>query len=153
MNARDLITTARSLTELDPRQPTQANLRRAVSTAYYAVFHSLAHAAADLLIGRESSAAWHQVYRALEHGNAKNACQQIQAMQRFPCEIQEFAETFVVLQGVRHQADYAYGVTYERQDTVAAIDRAEDAINQFEAAHREQRLGFIAHVLFRRRSP
>ena len=52
MKARDLITTARSLTELDPRQPTQANLRRAVSTAYYAVFHLLAHTAADLLIGR-----------------------------------------------------------------------------------------------------
>ncbi len=64
----------RSLTELDPRRPTQANLRRAVSTAYYAVFHSLAQTAADMLIGRKRTSDWHQVYRALEHGNAKNAC-------------------------------------------------------------------------------
>ena len=74
-------------------------------------------------------------------------------MQGFPQEIQEFAEASVVLQGVRHPADYVYEVTHEKQDTVAAIDRAEDAINQFETAHRERRLGFIAHVLLKRRSP
>ena len=152
MKARDLITTARSLTELDPRQPTQANLRRAVSTAYYAVFHSLAHAAADLLIGRESSAAWHQVYRALEHGNAKSACQNKQSMQRFPHEIKEFADAFVALQGARHRADYSSEANYDRQETLAAIDKAEDMIDKFEAADREQRLGFVAHLLFRRRS-
>ena len=73
MKAHDLIATARSLTGLDPRKPTQANLRRAVSTAYYAVFHLLARTAADLLIGRTHNSAWHLAYRALEHGNAKNA--------------------------------------------------------------------------------
>ena len=152
MNARDLITTARNLTDLEPRPPTQANLRRAVSTAYYAVFHSLAHTAADLLIGRESSAAWHQVYRALEHGNAKSACQNKQSMQRFSHEIKEFADAFVVLQGARHRADYSSEANYDRQETLAAIDKAEDMIDKFEAVEPEQRLGFIAHLLFRRRS-
>ena len=69
MNSRDLIGTARGLTMLDPRRPTQANLRRAVSTAYYAVFHSLARTTADLLLGRKHDDAWHHMYRALEHGS------------------------------------------------------------------------------------
>ena len=153
MNARDLIKTARCLTELDPRRPTQANLRRAISTAYYAVFHSLAHTAADLLIGRKRTSAWHQVYRALEHGNAKNACLNKQAMQGFPHEIQEFAKKFIALQNARHQADYAYDANYDRQDTLAAIDRADDAISQIEGASIDHRRGFVVHLLFKRRRP
>ena len=153
MKARDLITTARSLTDLEPRPSTQANLRRAVSTAYYAVFHSLAHTAADLLIGRESSAAWHQVYRALEHGNTKNACLNKQAMQGFPHEIQEFAKKFVALQNERHQADYSSEADYNRRDTLAAIDIAEGAIGQLEGTSIDHRRGFVAHLLFKRRLP
>ena len=42
MIPHDLIQTARRLTESGAVQPTQADLRRAVSTAYYALFHCLA---------------------------------------------------------------------------------------------------------------
>ena len=107
MNSRDLIATARGLTELSPRRPTQANLRRAVSTAYYAVFHCLARAVADALMGKGHNDAWHQIYRSLEHGIAKNACQNSQAMHRFPPEVRDFAGTFIVLQKARERADYA----------------------------------------------
>ena len=51
VNPRDLIQTARRLTESGAAQPTQADLRRAVSTAYYALFHCLAATVADLLTG------------------------------------------------------------------------------------------------------
>lgn len=56
MNPHDLIETARRLAGANPGQPTptQADLRRTVSTAYYALFHCLAGAAADLLVGRTS---------------------------------------------------------------------------------------------------
>ena len=77
MNSRDLIETARGLTELSPRRPSQANLRRALSTAYYAVFHCLAATVADALMGKGRSDAWHQTYRALEHGSARRACDNI----------------------------------------------------------------------------
>ena len=153
MKAHDLIATARSLTGLDRREPTQANLRRAVSTASYAVFHLLARTAADLLIGRTHNSAWHLAYRALEHGNAKNACRNKQAMVGFPPEIREFAKTFVVLQDARQQADYSYEKNYDRQDTLAVIDTAAGAITQFEGAGREHRLSFVAYLLFKRRSP
>ena len=153
MNSRDLIATARSLTEANQRRPSQANLRRTVSTAYYAVFHCLAGAAADLLIGRRRSPAWHQVYRALEHGSAKSACRNKQAMQGFPPEIQDFADTFAALQDARHQADYALEGQYNILDVLVVIDRAENAIVQFEQADIQHRRSFAAHVLFRRRSP
>ena len=141
----------RSLTELDRRRPTQANLRRAVSTAYYAVFHSLAQIAADMLIGRKRTSAWHQVYRALEHGNAKSACLNMQAMQGFPREIQEFAKKFVASQNARHQADYSREANYDRQDTLAAIDRAAGATSQLEGTSIHHRRGFVVHLLFKRR--
>ena len=151
MNSRDLIATARGLTAISRRRPSQANLRRAVSTAYYAMFHCLAGAAADLLIGRRRSPAWHQVYRALEHGSAKNACRHQRAMQGFPPEIRDFANTFAALQDARHQADYALDVRYDKSDVLVAIERAETVIARFEQADIQHRRGFAAHVLFRRR--
>jgi hypothetical protein len=73
----DLIVTARRLARANPNRPRQADLRRAVSTAYYAVFHALARQCADRFVGtghNRSRPAWQQVYRALDHGFAKNAC-------------------------------------------------------------------------------
>ena len=103
-------------------------LRRAVSTAYYVVFHCLAGAAANLLVGRSRGSAWHRVYLALEHGKAKSACGHKQAMKRFQPEIQYFADTFVILQDARHRADYALEGRYYKLDVLADIDQAENAI-------------------------
>ena len=44
MKPLDLIEAARDMTESGRGRPTQAKLRRAVSTAYYAMFHCLAGA-------------------------------------------------------------------------------------------------------------
>src|SRR5262245_43956452 len=43
--ATDLLKQARSLCAASPRRPKQADLRRAVSTAYYSLFHALIAAA------------------------------------------------------------------------------------------------------------
>ena len=123
MNAPDLIEAARRLTESGAPQPTQAGLRRAVSTAYYAMFHTLAAAAADLFIGSTRSSAWHRAYRALEHGRARSACRQGQTMREFPTEIRYFADVFVELQVERQQADYALDAdAYENSDVLGYID-------------------------------
>ena len=149
MNSRDLIEAARGLTELSRRRPAQANLRRAVSTAYYAMFHRLARVAADSLVGKRRNEAWHQVYRALEHGSARKACGNKQAMSRFACQIQGFASTFVTLQHLRHNADYALEARHEKLDVLVVIDKAEDAIAQLEQADGQQLRTFAVHVLFR----
>ena len=152
MNARDLIETAHGLTELSRRRPTQANLRRALSTAYYAVFHCLAATVADALMGKGRGDAWHQTYRALEHGSARRACRNMQAMREFPPEIQDFAETFNDLQKVRHRADYALDGRYNKADVLEEIEVAEMAIAGLEGAALQHRRRFAAHVLFKRRS-
>ena len=152
MNSRGLIETARTLAEAGRGRPAQARLRRAVSTAYYAMFHCLAASAADLFIGRKRSPAWHRTYRALEHGRARNACRQEPAMREFPAAVREFAKTFVMLQTERQQADYALDVdAYQKSEVLEHVDSAELAIRQFEQADMDVRRGFAAHVLFRQR--
>ena len=153
MNPHDLVQTARRLAESGAPQPTQADLRRAVSTAYYALFHCLAGTAADLLTGASRGKEWHQVYRALEHGKARDACRQQAAMRTFPKEIRRFAEAFVELQKARQQADYALEHELSKPDVLATIDTAEDAIVEFEQADARHRRSFAVHMLFKRRQP
>lgn len=151
MDPRDLIKTARGMAVLDPQQPTQADLRRAISTAYYALFHCLALSGADLLIGAERDSAWHQVYRALEHGKTVRICDDDQRMAEFPESIREFAAAFVFLQRERQQADYAFEVWYNKTYVLENIDRAEKAINHYERAGVQDRRRFVALALFRQR--
>ena len=153
MNAPDLIEAARTLAESGDAPPTQAGLRRAISTAYYAMFHTLAASAADLFIGPTRSAAWHQAYRALEHGRARSACRQGQTMREYPAEIRDFAEAFVELQKARQEADYALDTDdYRKSDVLGRIASAEQIISRFEQADVAAKRGFAAHVLFRQRS-
>ena len=56
-------------------QPSQEALRRAVSTAYYAMFHALANSNADLIAGPRTPANqsnWTAIYRSLRHYRAEN---------------------------------------------------------------------------------
>ena len=151
MKPLELIEAARVLTESGPGRPTQARLRRAVSTAYYAVFHCLAATAADLFIGPTRGPAWHRAYRALEHGRARSACQE-RTTWEFPREVHGFAQAFVALQKARQQADYALDMDdYQQSDVLGYIASAELAIGRFEQADIEARRGFAALALFRQR--
>ena len=153
MNPHDLMEVARVLAESGHAPPTQARLRRAISTAYYALFHCLAMSAANLFIGTVRSPAWHRTYRALEHGRARSGCRQVQTMPEFPVEVRDFAEAFVALQKARQEADYALDTpAYQKSDVLGYIVSAELAIRQFEQAAMDARRGFVAHVLFRPRS-
>ena len=148
-----MVETTRRLAESGAAQPAQADLRRAASTAYYAMFHCLAASAADLFIGAVRNPAWHRAYRALEHGGARRACQHGQAMREFPEEVRDFARAFVVLQKARQEADYAPDTaTYRKSDVLYHIDSAERAINRFEQADVNAKRGFAAHVLFPHRA-
>ena len=108
MQALDFIQTARDLATSHGR-PRRANLRRAVSTTYYALFHCLAACCADTLVGGagsdRSEQAWRQTYRALQHGPARERCAH-RNIEWFPNEIQDLANVFVNMQTKRHSADY-----------------------------------------------
>lgn len=160
MDPDDLIDIGRHLAaEPGPRdrgRPRQAWLRRAVSTAYYALFHAMARSCADMVAGAtpasRSEAAWRQVYRSLEHGHARNQCKNKTVMEKFPGEIQRFGQTFVEMQGQRHSADYDPSVTYYRDEVMQLIDATQRAVTDFKKAPNPDRKAFAIYVLLKTRS-
>ena len=159
MNPHDLIRISRQLASGamsgNRGRPRQAELRRAVSAAYYALFHALAHCCADRLAGStrasRNESAWIQTYRALEHGHARNQCNDSSAMSAFPLEIQNFGRRFIFMQRQRQQADYSPNVSYSRRWVMQTVDETEDIIAAFEGAPSTGRRAFALHVLLRRR--
>jgi uncharacterized protein (UPF0332 family) len=151
----DLIASADILVASCRGKPSQVSLRRAISSAYYVMFHCLARNCADLLVGGTNSDrsrhAWRQTYRALEHGPAKNACKD-NIVTRFPKEIEDFANNFVALQEKRHTADYDPSIRLTKSEVVADIRTAEEAITEFRKAPLKDRRAFAALVLFKKRS-
>jgi hypothetical protein len=110
--------------------------------------------AADILVGvgaDRPNAAWAQVYRALQHGEAKNACLQVRNL-GFSAGIVTCAEAFVLLQERRHSADYDPDHRVLRADALRAIGLAEDAIRALGSAPRKDRKAFAVLLLFRKRS-
>jgi hypothetical protein len=108
----DLLRQALQLVHKEPRNPKQASLRRAVSTAHYALFH---------LPISEAVANWNRVNlraelgRAFDHNIMKAASNRIQDTRQFPfagedpgvvAALRAVAKTFVQLQEKRHTADY-----------------------------------------------
>ena len=151
MKASDLIAQANRLAKATQHKPRQVDLKRALSAAYYAMFHALAKECADTIAGAgrdRSQAAWVQVYRALEHGVAKNACRQARN-KGFPLQIVHFAELFAALQDERHAADYDPLSFYSRADVTPLVADAAQAIADFGRAARADRRAFVALVLLR----
>jgi uncharacterized protein (UPF0332 family) len=148
---RDLIASARCLVGAAKGKPTQVALRRATSSAYYALFHHLARSSADLFLGGtgadRSKPAWRQTYRALNHGPAKNACK-ADTIKRFPKQLQDFANAFVQMQVNRNIADYDPHEKFAKSEVIANIDMAEQAILEFGEVETKDRRAFCALVLF-----
>ena len=167
MNPQHLIRIAKGLADgrIGGRRgrPNQDELRRALSTGYYALFHSLAGAAADLFVGSSvstrNSDVWVQTYRSLQHGFAKEQCSRIvaaknnqskQSVSTFDYRIVDFAETFVAMQELRLEADYNPTASFTRSDVSIRIGAAELALKGFQASPRTERRAFAAFVMHRR---
>lgn len=114
------------------QRPRQADLRRAVSTACHALFHALCRTCSDCFVGATTAArstrAWQQVYRGVDHNHAKKQFQNTRTLNRFPPDIQTFANEFVRCQIERHRADYDPFQRYGRQQVLDLIDDAETAL-------------------------
>ena len=157
MRPLDFIETARDLAgaSRQDHQPRETNLRRAVSTTYYALFHCLASCCADTIAGdspaNRDPLAWNQAYRALNHGTAKNRCEDKgenkSKIERFPPEIRKFAAQFVRFQMKRHSADYDPNANFSRNEVIHDIEVAENVIRCFTKASLKDQRAFVAHVL------
>ena len=159
MNPYDLIRIARHLAtggvSGNRGRPRQADLRRAVSTAYYALFHALSHCCADTLAGATPShrrqSGWQLVYRSLEHGSARNRLGNQGEMRAFPPEIRNFGHRFAEMQRQRHLADYNPAESFSRSHVLQFIDQTEQAVTELERCSPAARRAFALYTLFRPR--
>ena len=140
---------------LSAGNPIQTDLRRAISSVYYALFHAICQSNADTVVGDDPQSrdqpAWRQTYRALEHGYARQRCILARRNPRFAPSIQTIADRFVVIQALRHQADYDPDTSFEQREILAAINEADDYITAFRAAPNAERRAFAVYVLMRER--
>ena len=152
MQALDFIATARLLAAQPSRgRPLETNLRRAVSTAYYALFHCLAECCADMIVGgsgaNRNRAAWLRVYRGLQHRTARNRCLEQNIVADFSAELQGFARVFADMQPARNSADYDPDAEFSRKVVLKYISDSENVIRQFPNAPIADRRAFAVHVL------
>lgn len=156
MKPEDLISQARRLARMGGQRPRQADLRRAVSTAYYALFHALCRTCSDCFVGATAAArstrAWQQVYRGVDHHHARKQFQNTQTLNRFPPDIQTFANEFVRCQIERHRADYDPFQRYSRQQVLDLIDDAETALQNLRGAPLTDRRAFAVWAILKSRT-
>ncbi len=153
MKPHDLIGQARRLIAASPRRPRQVDLRRAISAAYYALFHAIARTSANILVGTShadsTSAAWRQVYRSLDHNFAKEQCKKLP--QTYSQELRDVAAAFIVLQELRHSADYDPGATFLLGDVESHIVLAESVLEKLAAATKPEQRAFVVWILLKTR--
>jgi hypothetical protein len=142
----DLLEQAEKLAQLDPRRPKQANLRRAISSAYYALFHLLAAEASALYADEAGLAS--RISRTLGHVDMKKASTMIanhklpRGLQPpgggyvTPPDLKTVAEAFGTLQEARHGADYDVSRTFRRQEALEFVESARQAFLAWERVRR-----------------
>lgn len=128
--------------------------RRAVSTAYYSVFHALAKLCADHLLPIDrSSEEYTRVYRALEHGSLKSAFSVQNSPLKRNKNLRTIGDLLVRLQSERFRADYLPPIrsVFSRDKAEELIEQAREAVSLIEALHDGDRDVLAAHLLFKSR--
>jgi hypothetical protein len=119
------------------------------------MFHCLANCCANHLIGRKGKAtskhAWLRVYRSLDHGHAKNQCENKKILKKFPAEIADFGTVFVSMQIKRHRADYDPYWKFYKSEIINDKITVEAAIEKFEGCSPKDKTAFFSWVLLKAR--
>jgi hypothetical protein len=125
----DLLRLASELADKDGA--TQADLRRAVSTSYYALFHLLV---SETTLNWNRGSSRNALGRMFDHGMMKRISDRV--AKKAPAGGEDLvavsglrlvAEAFVQLQDWRHIADYDNGRIWTPLDTIVAISKANSA--------------------------
>ena len=129
----DLLEQAEHLARLDKvGPPRQANLRRSVSTAYYALFHLLIAEAVSLLPARPI-ALRQQASRSFSHDEMKRVCSGIASGNpekttalimsplKFSSPVRAVASVFDDLQDALHRADYDVFWRFTRSEALRLL--------------------------------
>ena len=157
----DLLKVARDSVDRNPGAQIEAELRRAVSTAYYALFHLLIDEATTRLVAVASLRT--RVARSFDHGVMKKVCLEYERSipnpsgryvtptgQDIPSQIREIARAFHILQETRHRADYDTAVTVTHVEADIEVIRAEAAFLDWETVRADPATDvFLAELLCR----
>ena len=151
----DLLAQADTLLSLDARRPKQANLRRAVSAAYYALFHFLIEESTLLAVGTSNDARplRQLVGRGFSHTAMRSASAEmgkgtpIDLLKSFwpryavasSVELQRLARAFVILQQERHRADYDLSRPFTRSEAEKLVEQTRDAFDNWDTLKRNDR--------------
>ncbi len=126
----ELLQQAKELVHKDLKNPTQADLRRSVSSAYYALFHLLIF---EACLNWSNHISRPGLARMFENGVMKKVSKKVTDVGKMPYagedptivdKLRSFAGLFVQLQEQRHEADYntkdAWTVTQSLKEVLAA---------------------------------
>lgn len=168
MNADHLLELAeREVNRAKSGPPRGTELKRSVSTAYYALFHSLLWTVADGFVPAKPTLWKSRVlfYRALEHGRTRERCKRLGGnplpkeealffkVVSFSEELRFFANQFVRLQELRHKCDYDPEFRLSKGEAQQALQDVKKAIASLKAAVPDDRTLFLSYLLFGIRSP
>lgn len=140
----------------------QADLKRAISNTYYAVFHEILTGAADDFVGgtKRHTPRYKLVYRSVNHTSLRKLCEDVikpnlaaKYSDYLPItgvgpDINAVATALVDLQEKRHSADYDPLFTVRMSDALLAIATARSALVRFKAASATRRKPFLSLVVF-----
>jgi hypothetical protein len=138
-------------------EPSQADLRRAISAAYYAVFHFCSTAAADMILGASarSSPRYNLVYRSIDHSRFRALPKQVRESSITPAngfgKIADFAKITANLNEQRNLADYDPSKSYDAAGVRVVISQARLAIDWFRSCTQEQQEACLMLLLFKSR--
>lgn len=145
-------------------RPRTVWLRRAVSSAYYALFHCLTLEAGKCLIPHGTPEQQLSLTRAFGHREIKDCCGWIAG--RATCSRQAIlpivsaltktsfvgvADSFYDLQEARHHADYDHLMSFSKAVAIAHIEDARSAIADTTSAPAQDREAFFSLLALRTR--
>ncbi len=161
-HADELLDLARLLVDLEPPNATQASLRRAVSTAYYALFHLLI---SEATLNWEEAEFRHELGRVFEHGKMKAASTELRSRldremgglvpgtpeHDLRVKLRRVAKTFGDLQYLRNQADYNTAYDWNKEDVAMHIRDVALAFEAWRQIRREKiAQGYLVSMLGKR---
>jgi uncharacterized protein (UPF0332 family) len=146
--ADDLLEQAQHLANRERKRPRQASLRRAVSTAYYALFHLLI---SEATLNWKRADQRHLLARFFEHGKMKSASDKQRGdLNTFfrtnpppgpeldtARHLYRVADTFFQAQQQRHTADYDNRTQWTRTEVLTQIDLVAAAFQSWRAIREE----------------
>jgi uncharacterized protein (UPF0332 family) len=144
-------------------KPGQANLRRAISASYYALFHLLIADAVRTVVPADPPHLRPLAARAFQHGDMKEVCAEIvktpvtKKMQgvftsNISPELRAVCNSFLELQDDRHEADYNVGRSFAQSDALKSLSSSEAAFLAWDTLQRNtEGTIFLTALVFHKR--